>query len=658
MCGITGFLWRGSIGASPEACAASMADAIAHRGPDSHGVWADRGAGIAFGHRRLAIVDLSPAGHQPMASPSGRYVLCYNGEIYNHTDLRAELEAASAMPAWHGTSDTETLATAFDTWGIRATLARAAGMFAIAVWDKRTRTLILARDRFGEKPLYYGWQERDGHRAFLFGSELRALRRHPAFAGEIAREELVHYARHGYVRGGHSIFRGIRQVRPGEILTLAAEADAPQSETYWDAATQALHGATETPFRGSDADALAELETLADRAVRRQMMSDVPLGAFLSGGIDSSTVVALMQRHATQPVHTFSIGFHEARYDEAAHARAVAEALGTVHTDLYVGADELLAVVPKLPEIYDEPFADSSQIPTFLVSQLARRDVTVALSGDGGDELFGGYDRYAKGARLYHAMSIVPAPIRRAGAGVLGALPRGVLDTVLGPVRRVPQGKEPNGQWALRMLDYAASADIDALHLKLAAQTREAAALVASGSDAPYALRGASPRGDGLTPAQRMMQLDTVSYLPGYILTKVDRASMAVSLESRAPLLDPSIAEFAFSLPEPMKLRGGVSKWLLRELCYSLVPRALVDRPKMGFEVPTGLWLRGPLKDWAGDTLAPDRIRADGWFDADAVTRLWNEHRSGTCNHGLGLWQILMFQAWHTAWQEPVAPAP
>ncbi|MEM1431133.1 MAG: asparagine synthase (glutamine-hydrolyzing) [Pseudomonadota bacterium] len=652
MCGIVGFLWApgARVGRNAEGRVRDMARAIAHRGPDSDGTWTDDSAGVALGHRRLAIVDLSPAGHQPMASPAGRYVMVYNGEVYDHADLRAELETAGKAPQWRGTSDTESLVAAFDAWGIAATIARCSGMFALAVWDKADRRLTLVRDRFGEKPLYYGWNGTGEDRAFYFASELRALRAHPAFAPEIDGGELPHYARTGYIRVGHSIYRGIRQVRPGEIVQLGAGQTDPTGERYWDAAAVAHQARTEDGFTGSDDEALHQLEALTSAAVERQMMADVPLGAFLSGGIDSSTVVALMQRQSRRPIHTFAIGFHEARYNEATHAKAIAQHLGTDHTELYVGEGELLGVVPDLAGIFDEPFADSSQIPTFLVSRLARQAVTVALSGDGGDELFGGYDRYRKGARLFDAIGRVPLPLRKGAAGAIRALSPAVLDRMLAPVRRVPQGKEPNGQWAHRLATYAASADVDALHRALVSQTQRADRLTAA-AEGPE--EGPVASGSGLTAAERMMQLDLAAYLPGYILTKVDRAAMAVSLESRAPLLDHRLAEFALSLPERMKVRGPTSKWLLRRLCTRLLPSALVERPKMGFEVPMGLWLRGPLSEWAGDLLAPDAIRRDGWFDAAEVTRMWSEHRNGRFNHGLGLWHVLMFQAWRSHLQGP-----
>jgi len=652
MCGITGFLWRGGglSTAAAEARVTEMAAAIAHRGPDSAGAWVDVEAGIALGHRRLAIVDLSAAGHQPMFSPSGRYVVTYNGEVYDHAEMRAALEAEGRAPAWQGMSDTETLAAGFDAWGVEETLARATGMWAVAVWDRKTRRLTLIRDRLGEKPLYYGWQGTGAGAAFLFGSELRALRRHPAMTGEIAREELVHILRHGYVREGRSVLRGLRQVRPGEIVTLEADTTEPVARRYWDGAAVALRQRAEAPFKGTEAEAIERLEALLGRAVERQMTADVPLGAFLSGGIDSSTVVALMQRRASRPVHTFSIGFHEARYDEATHARAIADHLGTDHTELYVGREDLLAVVPRLAEIWDEPFGDSSQIPTFLVSQLARQHVTVSLSGDGGDELFGGYDRYGQGPRLLAAMSRLPVPLRRALGGAVQAVPARALDLALAPVRRTPQGKEPNGQWAHRLASYAASTDVDALHRRLVSKTQMPARLAADPDDPPYELFGAAPEAGGLLPAERMMQLDMVTYMVGDILTKVDRASMAVSLESRAPLLDHRVAEFAWSLPLSLKRHPGGSKWVLRKLLHRLVPEHLVERPKMGFEVPIGPWLRGPLRDWAEALLARDRLEVGGLFDTDAVRAALAAHLSGRFNHGAGLWHVLMVQAWQERW--------
>ena len=637
MCGITGYLAP----PAPDFGAAlpAMMAAIAHRGPDSDGQWTDPEAGIALGHLRLAIVDLSAAGHQPMISPSGRYVLSFNGEIYNHPRMRAELEAAGRAPAWRGHSDTETLLAGIDAWGLEKTLDRAVGMFAFGLWDRETRTLTLVRDRLGEKPLYYGWQGR----TLLFGSELKALRAHPDFRGAVARDALVEVLRHGHVGGDRSIYEGIAKVRPGETVTLSLADPDPERARYWDGA--ALAAAPKPPRRG-DEETVDALEALLLDAVGQQMMSDVPLGAFLSGGIDSSAVVALMQHQSETPVHSFSIGFHEARYNEAEFARAVAAHLGTHHTDLYVTDQELRDVVPRLAHIYDEPFADSSQIPTFLVSQLARQHVTVSLSGDGGDELFCGYGRYAHALKLRQALARMPAPLRRLGAGAIRALPAGALTALLAPLIPTPQGKEPIGQRLHRLANYARQGDLEALHRAMVSVWRFPEAAVPGAAQPPHLLTADLPPRGALGDLERMMQLDMLSYMVDDILAKVDRATMAVALESRAPLLDHRVVEFALALPEDMKLRGETTKWALRQVLYRHVPRELIERPKMGFEVPIGPWLRGGLKDWAAALLDPARLAREGHFDPAAIARLWDQHQSGRFEWGAQLWCVLMVQAW------------
>lgn len=644
MCGLAGYLAApGDDDAGMGVITRRMTAAIAYRGPDSDGHWADPEAGIALGHLRLAIVDLTEAGAQPMTSASGRFVMVYNGEIYNHADLRAELEDMGLAPDWRGHSDTETLLAGIEAWGLDATLDRAVGMFAIALWDRETRTLSLVRDRMGEKPLYYGWQAKDGARAFLFGSELGALARHPAFEGRIERNVLPEFLRHGHVGEDRSIYARIAKVLPGEIVTLSLDAPEPKRRRYWDGAEVA---ANREILHRDPAEAVEALDALLRDAVGRQLMSDVPLGAFLSGGIDSSTIVALMQALSDAPVHTFSIGFEEARYNEAEHARAVAAHLGTHHTDLYIDEATLLGVVPKLATMYTEPLADSSQIPTYLVAKLAREHVTVALSGDGGDELFAGYDRYAQGARLMAKARRLPRPLRQGIAGAVTGLPRGLWDSVLEPLRPTPEGKEHNGQRMRRLADYLASRDLEDLHRKLVSRWRFPEAAV-PGAVPPATLLDGNlpPRGD-LSDIERMMQLDMVSYMPDDILAKVDRATMAVSLESRAPLLDHRVVRFAWSLAPELKHRAGVSKWALRQVLYRYVPPELIDRPKMGFEVPIGLWMRGALKDWTGDLLARERLAREGWFDPDAITGLWNDHLSGKANWGLQLWPVVMFQSW------------
>ena len=642
MCGITGF-WTRNGSAEDEACLFAMMETIVHRGPDSRGYWHDAASGVALGHLRLAIVDLTPAGHQPMISASGRYVLTFNGEIYNHRTLRAELESTGKAPEWRGTSDTETLLAGIDAWGLEETLARCVGMFAFGLWDRRIRRLSLVRDRLGEKPLYYGWQGQGTRRAFLFGSELKALRCHPAFVGGLDRSAVVEVLRHGNVGEDRSIHPGIAKVRPGEIVTLSAEDSQVTRHRYWDGA--AVTAALKPP-RLSDREAIDQLEALLLEAVNQQMLADVPLGAFLSGGVDSSAIVGLMQHLSDRPVHTFSIGFHEARYNEAAFAKAIAEHLGTNHTELYVSDKELQDVIPRLPRIFDEPFADSSQIPTFLVAQMARNHVTVALSGDGGDELFCGYDRYQYAAKLRAALRMAPQPLRTLAAGMVRAIPAGALTRGLALLVPTPQGKEPIGQRLHRLANFARQENLEALHRAMVSVWRFPEAAVPGASHPPSLLVDhLPPRGD-LGDVERMMQLDMLSYMVDDILAKVDRTTMAVALESRAPLLDHRLVEFVWSLPEDMKLRNGTSKWLLRQVLYRHVPRGLIERPKMGFEVPIGLWLRRGLRDWAEALLDPVRLRREGLFDPDLITSLWHQHLSERFNWGAQLWCVLMVQAW------------
>lgn len=641
MCGITGFLFSGQSQkrAQSEPQLRAMMDAISHRGPDSQGLWVDPEAGVGLGHLRLAIVDLSPAGHQPMVSACERYQIVYNGEIYNHVALRRDLEAAGHAPSWRGMSDTEVLLAGITAWGLEDTLAKAEGMFAIALWDRKHRTLTLARDRLGEKPLYYGWQGG----VFLFGSELKSLRAHPAFQGTVRRDSITAMLRHGHVPEDLTIYKDVHKLRPGEMATLSNEAPQPQRWFYWDGA--AVAASPKGPVL-SDQEAIDQLEALLLDAVGNQMMSDVPLGAFLSGGIDSSIIVGLMQHLSDRPVHTFSIGFHEARYNEAEFAKAIAKHLGTHHTELYVGDNDLRDVIPALPVMYDEPFADSSQIPTHLVAKLAREHVTVALSGDGGDELFGGYDRYRQGAGFLKILRALPHPLRSLGASAIRALPASLLNTVMEPLRPTPQGKEPNGQRLHRIANYARSRDVDELHRKMVSVWRFPEAAVINGASPPSILADHLPQRGDLTDIERMMQLDMLAYMPDDILAKVDRATMAVALESRAPLLDHRVAEFIWPLPLNMKIRDGKSKWLLRQVLYRHVPQELIERPKMGFEVPIGLWLRGGLRDWAEALIASDRLAREGFLEPTLIRRMWDQHQNGSHNWGLQLWNVLMFQAW------------
>ncbi len=650
MCGFAGFLGGAALfgGGRAAPVATAMADCIRHRGPDHGGIWVDPEAGVAFGHRRLAIVDLSAAGDQPMESAGGRYVTIYNGEIYNHLDLRRQLEAEGHGFDWRGHSDTETLLAAIETWGVRGALERSIGMFALALWDRRDRSLILARDRLGEKPLYYGWQGEGQGAAFLFGSELKAFRAHPAFEGEIDRDSLTLLMRYGYIPAPHSIYRGIAKLMPGCFATLRRGRREPEVEAYWSAAEVAERGRRE-PLAASPEEAVDSLETLLRDAIGQQMIADVPLGAFLSGGVDSSTIVALMQAQSARPVKTFSIGFHEEEYNEAAHAKAVAEHLGTDHTELYVTPEEAMRVVPLLPDMYDEPFADSSQIPTYLVSQLARRSVTVSLSGDAGDELFGGYNRYKMTAAFWRRLSMAPRPLRGALAGALTSVSPRTWNRIASAVEpilpeslrmKVPGDKIHKGAGVLK------SATAAELYRGLVSSWRDPEALVVGGREPATLLTGAAPALAGLSEIERMMALDMITYLPDDILAKVDRAAMSVSLETRVPLLDHRVVEYAWRLPIDYKIRGGQTKWALREVLYRHVPRALIERPKMGFGVPIGEWLRGPMRDWAEALLDRDRLEREGYLRPEPIRRMWQAHLEGNVNEQYKLWIVLMFQAW------------
>jgi asparagine synthase (glutamine-hydrolysing) len=625
MCGLVGFFAPRGFLPSGDAIVARMAACLAHRGPDAQGIWIDAAAGIALGHRRLSILELSEAGAQPMTSHSGRHVIVYNGEIYNHLELRSTLTAANAAPVWKGHSDTETLLAAIGHFGVEETLRRARGMFAFALWDRDRRSLTLARDRLGEKPLYYGWQGA----SLLFGSELKALRAHPDFKADIDREAVAALAQRGYIAAPASIYRGVHKLPAGCTVTFDAQSPAAEPHAYWSLRDVAL-GGIEAPYRGDAREAEAELDRLLGDAVLEQTLADVPVGAFLSGGVDSSTVVALLRARTGRPVRTFTIGFSESGFDESPHAGAVAAHLGTDHSVLQVTARDALDVVPRLATIYDEPFGDSSAIPTHLVSAYARRQVTVSLSGDGGDELFGGYARYANTAALWNGMRHVPRFARSLIAGGVGAWSR---SDSLGEASR-----------ASRVARYLAARDGDDCY---AAQTDlwpRAARLVRGAAGA--APLPSLPRGDLYA---HMMFADSVTYLPDDILTKVDRAAMAVSLETRVPLLDPRVVEFAWRLPNAFKVQDGEGKWLLKRVLARYVPDSIMRRPKMGFGVPVGQWLRGPLREWAETLLADSRLRADGYFDAARVRAAWTRHVAGAADLADTLWPVLMFQQWLAA---------
>jgi asparagine synthase (glutamine-hydrolysing) len=624
-----------------------MGEALVHRGPDRSGVWCDLEAGVALAFRRLAIIDLSPQGDQPMVSADGRRVIVFNGEIFNHLELRTELDARHAVERWRGRSDTEVLLEGMGAWGLEGALEHIEGQFAFALWDRAERTLHLARDRFGEKPLYWGWAGAD----FVFGSELKALRRHPKFDREIDASALAAYVRFGYTPSPTSIYRHVRKLAPGFRLSLSPQAfvsRAPQVSPYWSLAQTADEARAE-PFEGDEEAAGEALDALLRETVRSRMISDVPLGALLSGGIDSSLVSALMQAEADRPIKTFTIGSWDRGLNEADHAKAVARALGTEHTELYVGPQEALEVIPQIPGIWDEPFADSSQIPTVLVSRLARRNVTVALSGDGGDELFGGYNRYTWGARLWRRLGGVPRPARAAAARALRALsPEGWSRFAQGLGPLAPhEFRHGRAGEKIHKLSQALSADGEGgFHRALVSlwgDPSEALA-VAARETAPDA-----PALDGAGFAERAMLLDAQAYLPDDILVKVDRASMSTSLETRTPFLDREVFRFAWRLPLAMKIGEGRGKRVLRRVLARYLPQALFERPKQGFAVPISDWLRGELRDWGEALLEETRLKDEGLFDAGVVRQVWSEHQSGRRNWDARLWTLLMFQAWQAS---------
>ncbi len=636
MCGIAGVL---TSSAGPretfERAAVAMADCIAYRGPDDHGVWSDPEAGIALTHRRLSIVDLSAAGHQPMASADGRFIITFNGEIYNFQELRRELEARGVT--FRSTSDTEVMLEAFSVYGVAATVKRLIGMFALGIWDRRERSLMLVRDRLGIKPLY--WAKFGG--LFLFGSELKALRAYPGWQPRIDRTAVAAFMRFNFVPAPQTIYEGVHKLEPGSIMTLTLGGE-PKIEKYWDAREVARSGLA-NPIHGSDAEMTDQLEALLQDAVRRRMVADVPVGAFLSGGVDSSTVAALMQTANAGPVRTYTIGFDIPGYNEAGHAAAVARHLGTEHTEMIVTPQQALDVIPKLPEFYDEPFADSSQIPTFLVSQMTRQHVTVALTGYGGDELFGGYNRYQFAARYWPAISAMPRAARNALAAALQSLSGDQWARFLAflPGRNTP------AQIGDKIHKFAAALkaeDESALYRQFVSHWNPAE-LLPGVAEPPVGSLDTSVSG----LVERMQLTDTITYLPDDILTKVDRASMAFALEARVPLIDHRVVEFAWRLPRDAKIRGGVSKWLLRQVLYRHVPQSLIERPKMGFSIPLGEWLRGPLRDWAESLLSEQRLREAG-LDAQRVRQCWQEHLSGTHSHEHRLWNVLMLEAWRERW--------
>ncbi len=646
MCGIAGFLENRADRSegSLAQLASAMGQAMLHRGPDSGDVWVEPSSGVALSHRRLAIVDLTSAGAQPMTSACGRYVIIYNGEVYNHNDIRPEL--ATGGIKFRGHSDTEVILEGCARWGVKATVQKLIGMFAFALWDRHEKRLTIVRDRLGIKPVY--WTQTP--KSFLFGSELKTLRVHPDCPSEINRNAVAGYLRHNYIGGASSIYQGINKLEPGWMVSIRA-GEKPILEQYW-SLDSVVSNAQMNPFNGSDEDAVEALHDLLFDATGRRMMADVPLGAFLSGGIDSSTVVALMQAQSERPVKTFSIGFHEEGYNEAKHAAEVARHLGTEHTELYVSPEEARDVIPKLPFYYDEPFSDSSQIPTYLVSKMTRGHVTVALSGDGGDELFSGYTRYFTAEKFGKALFGQPQALRNLEAGVIKSMSPSVWDQLS---KIIPSRRRPTmfGDKLYKLANMLKGGRDD-FYRSLISHWHEPDDLVIGGVEPKGLVWDESVKQRVPDFIDRMQYLDTLTYLPDDILTKVDRASMAVSLEARVPLLDHRVVDFAWKLPKHMKIRNGQGKWLLRQVLYKYVPQEMIERPKMGFGVPIDSWLRGPLREWAEDLLSPSSLQNGGLLRSEPIQQKWQEHLSGRRNWQYLLWDVLMLQAWQRESSMPV----
>jgi asparagine synthase (glutamine-hydrolysing) len=663
MCGIVGTWTVGSSKSSADdlnRVISRMASTISYRGPDDQGTWVDPLLGLALGHRRLAILDLSPAGHQPMRSFSNRFIISYNGEIYNHMEIRNEL-AKEGLPKWRSQSDTETLLTAIEYWGVERTLNLCVGLFAFALWDRGGRTLTLARDRLGEKPLYYGWVGGREQGAFVFASELSAIRAYPSFNAPVSRVALSQYLRFTYVPAPLSIYDGIFKLEPGCMLTIEGAPSKLVSthpiavgERYERMEIRSWRSMKDTVIKikpnsiGSESAAVNALELTLLKAVEAQSLADVPLGAFLSGGVDSSAIVALLQSQCSQRVKTFTMGFDEAGFDESPHARKVANHLGTDHHEVRVSSKMVQDVIPSLPWIYDEPFADSSQIPTHLVCKAARRHVTVALSGDGGDELFGGYNRYFWGPRVWNRLSWLPFPLRRLLGVAVRAIPPEAWDraSVITSVSRLGDKVHKLGA------RLSSVKSMDDLYWSLVSEWDPATVVkgISHVSPSPWESNEALPQ--GLNPVERMMFRDAVTYLPDDILCKVDRAAMACSLETRVPFLDHRVVELAWRLPLNMKIRGKTGKWILRQVLYKYVPKELIERPKAGFAIPIGQWLRGPLRDWAECLLGESRLSQEGYFHPEPIRNAWAEHLTGRRDHTPKIWTILMFQAWLEAQQK------
>jgi len=653
MCGLTGFLWGSDLKIeSASVQLESMTEAIRHRGPDDKGTWIDNEARVAIGHRRLSILDLSSAGHQPMASNSNRYVIAFNGEIYNHNELRNQLNKSNSnLIDWSGHSDTETLLMCFEFWGVEQTLIRLVGMFAISLYDIKKKSLYLIRDRMGEKPLYYGWN----NGIFLFGSELKSIKSFSSFLAEVDRNALALYLKYDYVPSPYSIYKGINKLPQGSYIEISmvnrvwSQENLSDPVYYWSMGEIAKSEKDANKFNNSDKDTIQKLDNLLLKSIKQQMISDVPLGAFLSGGVDSSVVTALMQKQSIGKVKTFTIGFNERHFNEAQHAKAVACHLGTEHTELYVSPEDAMNVIPHLPQIYDEPFADSSQIPTFMVSKMTRQHVSVALSGDGGDEIFGGYNRYFMANRAWKRIEKAPLMLRKYfSKGITSVSPKTWNGIINGASVLLPESIKIThpGDKVYKLADMLNSMNIDDVYGGLVTHWKNPFEIVIGCTSQIDEINESIETLDFNNPESKMMYLDSITYLPDDILTKVDRASMGVSLETRAPFLNHNVVEFAWQLPFDMKIRNNKGKWILRQVLDKYVPKKLIERPKMGFGVPIDSWLRGPLRDWAESLIGESRLREEGYFQPEPIRKIWDEHLSGHRNWQYHLWSILMFQAW------------
>ena len=625
-----------------------MNNAIYHRGPDNSGVWQNNEAGVVFGHQRLSILDLSSAGHQPMKSNSGRFIITYNGEIYNHLELRRDLEIKNPTIKWKSNSDTETLLEGIENWGLALTLNKIVGMFAFALWDQKDRCLILARDRIGEKPLYFGWQGKGVNKVFLFSSELKALKAHPEFDAQIDMDSVTLQLRYSYIPAPYSIYKNIFKLSPGHYLHLKnndlKKSLLPTSKIYWSLTKKAIYG-NSNQLTQSIPDIQNDLEKYLENSVKKQMISDVPLGAFLSGGIDSSIVVSLMQSQSINPIKTFTIGYSEDDYSEAKYAKKIAKHLGTEHTELYVSAESAMEVIPKLPTIYDEPFSDSSQIPTYLVSQLAKQNVKVALSGDGGDELFCGYNRYIMRRRILDSYNFMPLFLRKIlASGIYLISPKkwSKISNIIPVFSKYPNFGDKIYKGA-KVLEARSLYD---MYNALCSNWQNPSEVVINGNEPSLSLNKFKKELRNLNSQEQMMAIDFVTYLPDDILTKVDRAAMSLSLETRTPFLDHELIEYVWKIPHFLKLRDGDGKWIIKKILNKYIPKNLTERPKMGFGVPIDTWLRGPLREWAENLISENKLKREGCFNHSLIRQKWTEHLSGKKNWHSDLWDILMFQAW------------